>query len=113
MRYHGAFSLVQVKDILLGAMWGVKKLQVIRDLKLVIDWARKKKMAQDTRLEPILRGIKFVFLSFELLSFNHNFRELNKKEDELSKEALLLPTGSFGFYEFLEGVETQSIEFCH
>lgn len=37
------------------------------------------------------KGIKFVFLSLEWLFFNHNFRELNQKEDELSKEALLLP----------------------
>jgi hypothetical protein len=30
-------------------------------------------------------------------------RELNSKEEELSKEALQLQKGAFGFYEFFEG----------
>jgi hypothetical protein len=34
------------------------------------------------------------FQSFEWLSFHHVLRELNGKEDELSKEVLLLPTWS-------------------
>jgi hypothetical protein len=37
--------------------------------------------------------------------------ELNTKEDELSKEALLLPVGVFGYYEFLEGEEIEAMEF--
>jgi hypothetical protein len=38
-------------------------------------------------------------------------RELNFKVDELSKEALSLPTGAFGYYEFMDGEETKAMEF--
>jgi hypothetical protein len=35
-----------------------------------------------------------------MISFNHILCELNVKADELSKEALSLPVGAMGLYEF-------------
>jgi hypothetical protein len=35
------------------------------DSKLVIDWARKKNVAQYVKLEHVLRDINLAFLSFE------------------------------------------------
>jgi ribonuclease HI len=90
----------------------VKKLQIMGHSKLVIDWARQKISAQDVKLAPLLRDIKLSFQSFEWLYFSHILRELNKKVDELSKEALSLPVGAFGLYKFFEGVETKAMEFC-
>jgi len=58
-----------------------------------------------------MRDIEINFKSFEWLSFHHILRELNTKADELSKEALLLPDGVFGYYEFLEGEEIEDMEF--
>jgi hypothetical protein len=58
-----------------------------------------------------LKEIKLNFRAFEWLSFHHVLRELNSKADELSKEALELQKGAFGFYEFFEGEETEAMEF--
>jgi hypothetical protein len=74
------------------------------DSKLVIDWANQKATVSDVRLEPLLRDIKLSMQSFEWLSFNHIFRELNEKSNSLSKEALSLLVGALGFYEFLDNV---------
>jgi ribonuclease HI len=88
-----------------------RKLQVFGDSKLVIDWANGKNSAQDIRLANIMRDIKLTFQSFEWLSFHHILWKLNSKADELSKEALLLPVGAFGYYEFIEGEEVEAMEF--
>jgi ribonuclease HI len=81
----------------------LSKLQVFGDSKLVIDWARGINNIQNPRLASLLRDIKLTFRDFEWLSFQHILRELNTKADELSKEALQLQKGAFGFYEFFEG----------
>jgi hypothetical protein len=77
----------------------------------VIDWARGINNIQNPRLASLLRDIKLTFRDFEWLSFQHILRELNSKADELSKEALQLQKGAFGFYEFFEGTETEAMEF--
>jgi ribonuclease HI len=87
------------------------KLQVFGDSKLVIDWARGLNNIQNPRLASILRDIKLTFRDFEWNSFQHILRELNTKADGLSKEALQLQKGAFGFYEFFEGTETEAMEF--
>jgi hypothetical protein len=43
--------------------------------------------------------------------FHHVLRELNVKADELSKEALLLPSAACGVYEYINGEETKEMEF--
>jgi len=45
------------------------------------------------------------------LSFHHILREFNTKANELSKEALELQNGAFGFYKFFEGQEIEAMEF--
>lgn len=89
----------------------LKKLQIMGDSKLVIDWANQKATVSDVSLEPLLRDIKLPMQSFEWLSFSHIFRELDEKANSLSKEALSLPVGELGFYEFLDNVEAESMEF--
>jgi hypothetical protein len=60
----------------------------------------------------LLRDIKLTFKDFEWISFQHILRVLKTKADELSKEALQLQKGAFGFYEFFEGTKTEAMEFC-
>jgi hypothetical protein len=81
------------------------------DSKLVIDWENGKNSAQDIRLQNIMWDIKLTCRAFERLSFLHILRELNSKADELSKEALSLPTRAFRYYEFLDGEEIEAMEF--
>jgi hypothetical protein len=76
---------------------------VFNESKLVIDWERGQNNILNPRLASILRDIKLTFKNFECLSFQHILRELNTKENELSKEALQLQKGAFGFYEFFKG----------
>jgi hypothetical protein len=58
---------------------GVPKLQIMGDSNIVIDWENKNIRVWDVRLEPFLRDISNTLLSFEWLSFNHIYRELNTK----------------------------------
>jgi len=46
-----------------------------------------------------------------MLSFQRILRELNAKENELSKKSLQLQKGAFGFYELFEGTEIEAMEF--
>jgi hypothetical protein len=61
--------------------------------------------------KPLLCVLKNSLQSFEWLSYNHIFRELNEKSNSLSKEALSLPMGALGFYEFLDNEEKKYMEF--
>jgi hypothetical protein len=90
----------------------IRKLQVMGDSKLVIDCSHQKVTATYVRLTPLLRNIKLSYQCFECLSFNHILRKINSKIDELSKEALSLPKGAFGLYEFIDGEEIEAMEFC-
>jgi len=68
--------------------------------------------SQDVILAPLLRDIKFSFQYIEWLTFIHILREINEKDDDLSREAFTLPVGAFGIYELFHGVEKKSMEFC-
>jgi len=63
-------------------------VQVFDDSKPVIDWERDQNNIQNPRLASVLRDIKLIFRKFECISFQHILRELNTKEDEISKEAM-------------------------
>ena len=65
----------------------------------------------DVRLAPLFNDIKLAYQSFKWLSFSHILRKLNGKVNELSKEALSLPPGAFGLYEFIDGEEIKAMEF--
>lgn len=88
----------------------LRKLQVLGDSKLVIDWAQGKVNVQNTKLANVLREIKLAFQSFKWLSFHHVLRELNSKANELSEEALELQKRAFEFYEYFEGIETKAMK---
>lgn len=89
----------------------VRKLQVLGDSKLVIDWAKWKISIQNINLANIMRDIRLSFQSFDWLSFQHILRELYVKADKLSKEVLQLQRGAFGYYKYFEGTETEAMEF--
>jgi ribonuclease HI len=88
----------------------LRKLQVMGDSKLVIEWAQGRVNIQNIHLSNILRDIRLTFQDFEWLSFHHIPRELNSKADELSKEALELHSGTYAYYEYKEGVEAEAME---
>jgi hypothetical protein len=73
--------------------------------------AQRKNNIQNIRLDPILRDIEHSFSAFEWMYFHHILREINTKVDELSKKALDLHNGALVFYEFLNGVEMEVLEF--
>jgi ribonuclease HI len=89
----------------------VRKLQVMGDSKLVIDWVRQKNEVQDLTLATLMRDIRLDSYYFEWLDFHHIPREINEKANALSKEALLLPSGAFGVYKYFDGVETKAMKF--
>jgi ribonuclease HI len=90
----------------------VIKLQAFGDSKMTIDWANGKISIQNPKLTNIMREIKLNFRAFEQLNFHQILWELNTKaHDEISKEDLELPSGAFGFYEFHDDIESQSMEF--
>jgi len=78
---------------------------------MAIDWANGKISIQNPNLATIMGDIKLNFRAFEQLTFHYILRELNAKADELSKEALELPSRAFGFYEFHKGIESESMKF--
>jgi len=78
---------------------------------MVIDWVQGKINIQNIKLDLIMRDIKLTFQSFAWMSFHHILRELNSKNDELSKKALDLHNGTFIYYECFDGVETKAMQF--
>jgi ribonuclease HI len=89
----------------------IRTLQVFGDSKIVIDWAMGKASIQNQLLETIMRDIKLNFRAFENMYFLHTMCEYNTKADSLSKEALELPTGAYGYYEFDEGNKIEAMEY--
>ena len=81
----------------------IMKLQVTGDSKLVIDWAKGKISIQNINLANIMQDIRLSFQSFDWMSFQHILRELNVNVDEISKEALQVQRGAFGYYKYFEG----------
>ena len=71
----------------------VKNLQICGDSKLTIDWANGKLQINAPHLHHLLRAIKSQVESFDSLSFQHIYRELNQDADKLPKYALLLSQG--------------------
>jgi hypothetical protein len=89
----------------------IEKLQVFGDSKMVIVWASEKISIQNPSMATIVRDIKLNYRAFGRLSFHHILWELNTKANELSKEALELPNGAFGYYEFMDGTGIEALEF--
>lgn len=88
----------------------IQKIQIMVDSKLVIGWARKRVAMANIGLSCLLQEIHSLIQSFQWFSFTHIYKEGNQKADELSKQALLLPAGSFGWYVFWGGQEVDAKE---
>ena len=68
----------------------VKKLNILGDSKLVMDWVCDKVNIVAPHLAHILQGIKQVYNKLDWFSCGHIYHELNTLADKLSKEALQL-----------------------
>lgn len=90
---------------------GTKKPQVFGDSKLAIDWACSRVNITTVSLIPLLNDLKHHMSLFEWLSFQHIYKELNTVANKLSKEGVQLPKAAFRYYEYVDGEETQSMEF--
>lgn len=89
----------------------INRIQVLGDSKLVIDWANGRATVQNIGLVPIMQEIRQLASSFEWITYCHILRELNKESDALSKEALDIPSGLSGIYEFSNGQLLDAMDF--
>ena len=64
----------------------VKKLHILGDSQLVINWATGKYLIQNVQLDHILMEIHRMVDMFDSLSFMHIYRERNSYADILAKE---------------------------
>jgi ribonuclease HI len=87
----------------------VKRLQVFGDSKLLIDWENGKSIIYNLDLGPILDRIMEKKLIFEEVSFSHVYREFKHKDDQLSKEALILEEGCLLVHEIKDHTPTNLI----
>jgi ribonuclease HI len=89
--------------LLFSNMLKLRKVQVLGDSKVAIDWANNKVQIQVVKLQLLLNHIHSSFAKFEWSSFPYIFRELNSMADKLSKETLELDSSSFISQEFYDG----------
>ena len=66
-------------------------MQLFEDSKMTIDWANGKIQINAPHLQHLLKAIREKITTFETISFNHIYRELNSEANKLSKMALALP----------------------
>ena len=81
----------------------VDLLQVLGDSKLTTDCLKLSKPPWDIFLLPIYEDIERVSHHFQLLSFQHIYREINFAADSLSKKGLLLSDGFMDSWELSDG----------
>ena len=73
---------------------GLKILKVFGDSKVVINWINGVGKLQVIMLRNWLNKIKEMTLSFDSITYEHTYRELNMVADALSKFALELQDGT-------------------
>jgi hypothetical protein len=66
---------------------------VVGDSKLVIDWAKGNSSLEKLLLKLLMEKLREIRNLFEMVSFEHVYRELNEIADQLSKEVLTLQEG--------------------
>jgi ribonuclease HI len=71
----------------------VKRIQILGDSKLVLDWANGKSNITNMLLRPIMDRIQVLKGDFDEIYFIHVYREFNHKAYTLSKEALTVQEG--------------------
>jgi hypothetical protein len=68
----------------------VKRLQLVGDSKIIIDWFSHENNLQVVSLQPWMTKIRVLSGKFQQLKAQHIYREYNKEVDQLSKQALQL-----------------------
>ena len=89
----------------------VNKIQVMSDLKVVINWENYKCNIENIILQHILLQIWESLQQFQWTNFTHIYKELNTKVDEISLEALSMHLGTFYFVEFITWKEIEAMAF--
>jgi ribonuclease HI len=72
----------------LATLWSIKKLQVLGDSKVIIEWINHKGNLHSTNIECWKQKTKDLAKTFNDISFQHIYRDHNKEADSLSKRAL-------------------------
>jgi len=65
---------------------GIRSIQVFGDSLLIINWLRGSCKMEKYLLRPIFDAVQSIKSSFNIISFQHVFRERNFEADFLSKE---------------------------
>jgi ribonuclease HI len=71
----------------------VKRLQLVGDSKIIIDWFSHENNLHVVSLQPWMTKIRLLSEKFQQLKAQHIYREFNKEVDQLSKQALQLEEG--------------------
>jgi ribonuclease HI len=72
----------------LASHMSLQRLQIMGDSKVVIDWLSNRGKLQVCAIEGWKARIKDLIKSFNLVSFEHIFKNFNMEADLLSKQAL-------------------------
>ena len=83
---------------------GIPSLHVYGDSFSIINWVKDKESLPTLNLDGWCHSIMELKMYFLTLDFLHVYKENNKREDSLSKEALSMVHGLLTFNEFYEGV---------
>jgi ribonuclease HI len=89
----------------------IKKLMVVGDSKVTIDWINDCSNMNLMYLHSWKDRIKILKEKFEDIQFMHIHREFNTVADRLSKQALDNPLGSFYYEEIIQGITSSSGSF--
>jgi ribonuclease HI len=84
---------------------GIDQLHVLGDSKTVIDWLNFKRNLQVSSLMGWMDKIQDLITLFNIIRFDHIYREENVEADVLSKKALQVPEGRIHFSKWQDGHE--------
>lgn len=85
--------------------WGVTTLQVFRDSKIILEWAKGTMNCNILCLRPLLEEVKHISSLYELITFVDAYRERNTMADTLSKVGMQLQGGEEKTKYFLRNPE--------
>jgi hypothetical protein len=86
--------------------WLIKKLHVLGDSKVIIDWINLKRQLHATNFEGWKLKTKELATTFQDIKFHHIYRDFDKEVDTLSKRALMEPEGRLSYFLWLNGTES-------
>ena len=86
----------------LARMKDYAKIQIFCDSQLVINWAKGKFRMHNLELSLILQEVHRLSDWFELVQFQHIYRERNRLADTLAKDGARISEGYWHIKEFRE-----------